>query len=795
MNGQTDTVILRGSERRRLPGTRIVGPADAAARVEVSVLMRSRFSSGRSAHVAALGTRPLDRRSYITREEFEAIHGAGPNDIAHVEAFAQRHHLDVVAADAARRTIVLSGTVGDLAAAFGVELAMWSSGDLTYRGRTGPISIPAELAPVVQGVFGLDDRPQVLAHLRPATRAVESASSAVRIGQLYGFPSELDGNGETIAVIEFGGGFRSSDLAEYFHSQRLPIPAVSAVSVDGAHNSPGHDAGGPDAEVMLDIEVAGALATGAKIVVYFAPNTDRGFVAAATTAIHDRSHRPSILSISWGAAESAWTAQAMRAVDEAFQAAAMLGVTVLAAAGDDGSRDNIDDDLAHVDFPASSPHVLACGGTRLESQGGEVISETAWGGRDGATGGGISDVFRLPTWQDGENVPQSVNPGHRVGRGVPDVAGNADPTTGYRVIVDGRAGTLGGTSAVAPLWAALIARLNQQLGRQSGYLNPLLYEARNRAELFRDITRGSNGAYSARAGWDACTGLGSPHAGALISSLSAPSPSHQDELDPLAFSLAFDAEEGGGGHHPTKHPTKHPTAHPTHHPTKHPTARPTHHPTAHPTHHPTAHPTGHPTARPTGHPTAHPTHQPTAHPTHQPTHGIPTGTPPTGWPPTGTPLPSGWPTGWPPPTEPPPTGVPPTGTPTGVPPTEPPPTGVPPTGTPTGVPPTGTPSAGPPGWPTGWPPPSGWPTGWPPPSEWPTGWPPPATWPTTGPPLPTAQPPGVPPCPPGPPPCPPGVWPCCGSPGSAGLASVAAGLSAAAAVASGIAAGGSGAGR
>jgi kumamolisin len=689
MSPHLDVVTLRGSERQPVFGAHVVGPADPAERIEVSVLLRSRFSSGRTAQVEALGQRPLDRRTHMTREEFEAIHGSGPGDIAQVERFAQRHHLDVISADPARRTVVLAGTIADMSRAFGVELARWSAPHGEYRGRTGSIKVPAELGPVVQGVFGLDDRAQAAPHLRRAAHdAADGGLTTLDVGRAYGFPHGLDGNGETIALIELGGGFRSSDLSEYFQSLGLPMPRVAAVSVDGAHNRATGDPEGPDGEVMLDIEVAGALAPGANIVVYFAPNTARGFLDAVTTAIHDRSHRPSILSISWGAPESHWTQQAMRGIDEAFQAAAMLGVTVLAASGDNGASDGVDDGLAHVDFPASSPHVLACGGTRLELHANGAIVETAWGSNgNGATGGGVSNVFRLPSWQDAAGVPPSVNPGRRVGRGVPDVAGDADPATGYRVRIDGRETTYGGTSAVAPLWAALVARLNQRLGRHAGYLNPLLYRSNGDPHLFADVVSGSNGAYAAGADWDACTGLGSPRAGALIEALASPSPAREDDFDPLAFGLSFNAEEGGGHHpHPTKHPTPHPTKHPTPHPTKHPTPHPTAHPSPHPTPHPTGHPTGHPTPQPTG--------------------------VPTGWPPTGMPIPSGWPTGWPIPTSGPP---------------EP--------------------------WPTGYPPPTGWPTGVPLPSTWPTGWPLPSPQPPGGLPGGPPHPCGAAPCPPGPWPC------------------------------------------
>jgi kumamolisin len=283
---------------------------------------------------------------------------------------------------------------------------------------------------------------------------------------------------------------------------------------------------------MLDIEVAGAVAPGAKIVVYFAPNTDAGFLDAVNTAIHDTLNKPSAVSISWGGAESGWTNQAMQAMNNAFQDAAALGVTICCASGDSGSTDGVDDGLLHVDFPASSPYALGCGGTRLEGSGSTITNEVVWneGVGGGATGGGISDVFDLPNWQANANIPPSANPGGRIGRGVPDVAGDADPVTGYQVLVDGDQFTIGGTSAVAPLWAGLIALVNQKLGHSVGYLNPGIYglPPSSVSVAFHDIITGNNditgnnGPYPARPGWDACTGWGSPDGVKLLSALSGP---------------------------------------------------------------------------------------------------------------------------------------------------------------------------------------------------------------------------------------------------------------------------------
>ena len=333
--------------------------------------------------------------------------------------------------------------------------------------------------------------------------------------------------GECIALIELGGGFDPNDLSTYWSQLNLSqTPKVSAVSVGNGSNSPTGDASGPDGEVMLDIEVCGSIAPGSNIVVYFAENTDAGFLNAITTAVHDSANNPSVVSISWGGPESSWTQQAMTSMDEAFQSAAAMGVTVCAASGDDGSTDGVTDGLNHVDFPASSPNVLACGGTRLVVSGGSISSETVWNelaNSEGATGGGISDVFPLPSYQNNASVPPSANPKKNVGRGVPDVSGDADPTTGYVTLVDGQSGVIGGTSAVAPLWAGLIALINQSIGKPVGFVNPLLYQSQS-SDL-NDVSSGNNGAYKAKAGWDACTGLGSPIGTEIAAALGAPASS------------------------------------------------------------------------------------------------------------------------------------------------------------------------------------------------------------------------------------------------------------------------------
>ena len=485
--------------------------------VEVTVRVRRRQSLDPLVSTASEVTKPVSRGQYGRQ------YGAAPDHLKQVIDYATTHGLTVTGTSTERRSVFLQGTSAQMSAAFGVELTTYrdDSGQF-FRGRSGPVHLPAALVDLVEGVFGLDNRPVARTHfqyrpdptgsgIRPNALANEPAFTPPQLAKLYNYPAGVTGKGQCIALIELGGGFRTADITAYFKSLGLKAPSVKAVLVDGGKNSPG-TADGADGEVMLDIEVAGAIAPEAKIVVYFAPNTDRGFLDAITTALHDSKNKPSVISISWGSAESSWTKQALDSFNQAFQAAASLGVTICAAAGDTGSSDSVTDGNAHVDFPSSSPFVLACGGTKLTAANGRIQSEVVWHeSNTSATGGGISDVFDLPVYQQKAGVPPSVNDGKRMGRGVPDVGAVADPATGYKVRVDGQDFVIGGTSAVAPLMAGLIALINQQTGRSAGFMHPTLYA---HPAVFRDILQGDNKTttsqkgYAAKAGWDACTGLG-----------------------------------------------------------------------------------------------------------------------------------------------------------------------------------------------------------------------------------------------------------------------------------------------
>jgi kumamolisin len=498
---------LKGSERKPVEGATSVGKADPDERLEVTVLLRRRGATAFAYHVSKLASRQGWGR-HLSRQEFEEQFGADAADIASVKNFAAEHGLSVAQEHAGRRAVVLSGTVAQFNAAFYVDLQQFEHRGGSYRGRVGAVHLPVELHGLVEAVLGLDNRSVAKPRFRArrnsgkvvwqAGAPTATSFTPMQIASLYDFPAGT-GEGECVGIIELGGSIRTADLDAYFSALGIAsVPKVTVVSLShGGDHSTG-DLNGIDGEVM--IEVVGAIAPAARIAVYVASNTDAGFLDAIATAIHDETNKPSVIAISWGGPESSWTQQSMMAFDSAFQTAAAMGITVCVASGDNSSSDGVNDGVDHVDFPASSPHVLACGGTSLRANG-TITNETVWNDEpQGGTGGGISSFFSLPSWQSG--LPITM-------RGVPDVSGAADPETGYDVRIDGIDTVIGGTGAAAQLWAGLIARINAARGAPVGFVNPSLYTAG--ASATRDITVGNNGAYAARAGWDACTGLGTPH--------------------------------------------------------------------------------------------------------------------------------------------------------------------------------------------------------------------------------------------------------------------------------------------
>ncbi len=499
-------VILSGSNREHPADAAFLGKPSPDEVIQITLILRRQDD---------VPPTPIKR---FTHQQFEKVHGADVTDLLAVEQFAGEHGFSIVHTDASARSVKLAGKFSALANAFGADVDLRRVNGKTIRTRQGSLWLDPKLADCVVAVFGFDQRPVAKTHHQIKPRTDQTVSyTPLQVAGAYSFPINK-GDNQTIAMIELGGGFSTSDLNTYWQQLNLPAVNVTAIGVDGATNSPSGDPESADGEVTLDIQVAGAVAPGAKVAVYFSPNTDQGFYDCIAAAVHDKVRNPSVVSISWGMPEDHWTTQSINAFNALFHDAALLGISVCAAAGDNGSSDGDTDGADHVDFPASSPWVLACGGTTLElSSDGKIASEVVWndGDNGGATGGGVSQHFSKPSYQANVNVPTPVA-ANKTGRGVPDIAGNADPASGYVIVLGGQQMVVGGTSAVAPLWAGLIALLNEKIGKPVGWLHPKLYSKLTTGKALRDITVGNNGDFYAHAGWDPCTGLGTPIGSAIL---------------------------------------------------------------------------------------------------------------------------------------------------------------------------------------------------------------------------------------------------------------------------------------
>ncbi len=544
-------VPLPGSVRRPLPGALIIGDVDTSQRLDnISVYFRPAADAPLMPDAIEFSATLPRSRQYYTHQEAAQCLQPDPVIVADVTAYLGDHGITARQPAGAHLGHVLqvSGTIGDFQMALGVDTKRWAHPTGDYRGRTGPLNLPAEFVPHVHSIFGMDNRRMGVSYQRPFRARVKSRKKPfvpTALANLYDFPANLNGAGQTVAILAFNGqiadtgqsvtgGYSLTALQNYFAQLGVQLPDISNVVVHGPGNTPGDPSDPNDisGEVMLDIQMVGLLAPGANIVVYFSEFTEVGWVDALHAVVADTTHNPSVCSISYGNPEtssdaadantrgSLWTHGAITQTDLAFQVAALRGLTIFAASGDSGSPDNDPDGLAHSDYPSSSAFVTGVGGTSLTASAAGITQEAVWNdGPGSAGGGGVSALFSLPDYQQNANVPSSVNPGHHIGRGVPDVAAVADPATGV-IIVDttGTQQVIGGTSAAAPLWAALAARINQGLGHKVGFLNPLLY-AHTGTGALRDITQGNNGSYRAAPGWDACTGLGTPDGARLLQSL------------------------------------------------------------------------------------------------------------------------------------------------------------------------------------------------------------------------------------------------------------------------------------
>ncbi len=469
---------------------------------------------------------------------------ARQNDVLAVRDFAQQHGLKLAELEPGAGSLTLSGRAAEFESLFHVELIDVEHRGRRYRRYDRPPSLPLNLSEIVTGIFGLRARPT-----RPRPRVHHIGSTApfwttAEMERAYEFPEHFDGSGQVIGLIELGGGYDEQDLQAFFRERGLPVPRVTFKSVDGSPNQPASaeaiqqwldvvegrreesscdptllEAAQMTVEVTMDIQLAAALAPGAEIVVYMASATEEGIYKALSLAVHDEQPPVDVISMSWGEPESFVSDAHVNAITQVLEDAAHRGITVCASSGDFGAYDDPQNKSLCVNFPASSPLVLACGGSTVLRCESEIEKEIVWNcglhGIPAATGGGISERFDRPQWQSSDQVP--LSPTGRQGRGVPDVAASADPHNGCAIVVGGKRCSSFGTSAVVPLWAALIARCNQSLGARSGHVNPVLYElARSTQSPFRAIEEGDNGFYHATAGWSACTGLGSPKGRQLV---------------------------------------------------------------------------------------------------------------------------------------------------------------------------------------------------------------------------------------------------------------------------------------
>jgi kumamolisin len=484
----------------------------------------------------------------LSKQQVNEKFGVTKPDAAHVCKVMREFGFEIQNVNLAARSVAIKGTVAQAVKAFQPTLAMYKNKDQgVFRDRTGGYHLPPELEGTVSAVIGLSERrvmrPKRVAKYLDRLADILPAATPADIEKIYDFPKGTAA-AQKIAIAEFGGGYIPSDLKAYCQKFGTHMPDVQAISV----NAPAYTLGQIKKlkrfereqellctdEVMLDTEIIAGLCPHAKIKIYFATFDQKGFVDLLNKVIADR---PVVLSISWGVTEDAsdWSQVARTAINERLAIAAAHGITVCVSSGDDGAGDGRRGKKARVDFPASSPYVLGVGGTQIGGDNGQLEEVTWWftpGTRSGSgasTGGGVSAIFDRPKWQ---NVRiKSGNRGAKKGRVVPDVAALAEGPR-YSYVLFGKTERGAGTSASAPVWAALIARINQKLpkAKRQRFLTPLLYRklANGKtlgSEVCNDITVGNNRTeppgfgYRAKRGYDAVTGWGSPNGKALLKKL------------------------------------------------------------------------------------------------------------------------------------------------------------------------------------------------------------------------------------------------------------------------------------
>lgn len=478
-----ERVPIPHTHRAVWPGATPVADLSTTA-AYVTAWLRPRQGGELDANYAMqLGSTLPAQRAYADRAQLAEKTGADPDDVELLRRYCARFGIELVSTY--WRHVTLTGPLNKLVDAFGATAGIYELEDKRrFRHRSQSLHAPPEIAAVLRGVFGIHQWPR--SHAIGHQQSHTVPPSAKDISARYALP-DADGSGQTIAIVQLRGEFHADDFAKCMHSQHVSAKMPIVKRVDNAELKHGIETA-KDLESAIDTQIAGALAPGAQIVIYAAPDDERGVLDAIRHAIFDDEHRPTILSISFGFPEYLWTPAALAILDDLFTVAALLGVSVFCSSGDNGAELDADG-TPHVLAPASSPFVLACGGTQIHGDGDEVV----WP----KTGGGFSEHRSAPPWQDH---------GQR-GRGVPDVAGESVP--GYRVYFEGTALAAGGTSAVAPMWAALTARIAQRVGHNVGFFAPLLYSATGQ-KAFRAITSGGNDRYKAATGWNPCVGLGVP---------------------------------------------------------------------------------------------------------------------------------------------------------------------------------------------------------------------------------------------------------------------------------------------
>lgn len=501
-------VPIPGTERIIWPGSHRAEPLATDADILLTAWLRPRHEGELDAdHARALGGTPPLQRAYADRKTLARETGADPADVDLLRRYCEPFGLTVV--DEHWRSVAISGSVERMVEAFGATVAIYEDeSQRRFRHRSGALHVPPDIAAVVQAIFGLHQWPR--SRKLGALQRHSTPLNAQAVAARYQFPA-ADGRGQTIGVVQLRGVFNLSDFDQCMRAQGLTPAQPIVKRVDNA--AVAHELQTTkDLEAALDVQIIGSLAPGARVVVYEAPDDERGFLDAIRVALFDEENVPSVLSISYGWPEHLWTPVALRILDELLTVAALAGVSVFCSSGDNGAELDYDG-KPHVLAPACSPFAIACGATVISPNA--AAQEQAWE----KTGGGFSAHFDVPQWQDAARSAASrlkVD----AGRGVPDVAAQEQP--GYYVIMEGTELAMGGTSSIAPMWSALTARLNQRLGVSIGFFSPILYR-RADEPLFTDITTGSNGHFQAGAGWDPCTGLGVPIGTALEKALRQPS--------------------------------------------------------------------------------------------------------------------------------------------------------------------------------------------------------------------------------------------------------------------------------